>query len=59
MKEQFAGELRLLAFTAPEKAMLPNRSGQTLHFLGETLKSRTNNLHYRKAVSLAVFLAHG
>ena len=36
------------------KATLLTFSGQTLHFHGENLKTRTNNLHYRKTGSVAV-----
>ena len=42
-----------------KKAILHTFSGQTTHFLGEDHKTRTNNLHYRKAGFVAIFLALG
>ena len=41
----------------PKKAILPTFSGQTPHFLGENHKTRTYNLHHRKAWSVAVILS--
>ena len=41
----------------PKRAILPTFSGQTPHFLGENLKTRTNNLNHRKAGSVAVILS--
>ena len=43
----------------PKNAILPTFSGQTLHFLGKMKKNWTNNLHHRKAVSVAVLLRVG
>ena len=41
----------------PKKAILPTFLGQTPHFLSEKQKPRTNNLHHRKAGSVAVILS--
>ena len=41
----------------PKKAILPTFLGQTPHFLCENHKTRTNNLHHRKAGSVAVILS--
>ena len=41
----------------PKKAIIPTFSGQTPNFLGENQKNRTNNLHHRKAGSVAVILS--
>ena len=40
-----------------KKAILPTFSGQTPHFLGENHKTRTYNLHHRKAWFVAVILS--
>ena len=40
-----------------KKAILPNFSGQTPHFLGANHKTRTYNLHHWKAWSVAVILS--
>ena len=40
-----------------KKAILPTSLGQTQHFLGENYKTRTYNLHHRKAWSVAVILS--
>ena len=40
-----------------KKAVLPTFKGQTPHFLSENHKTRTNNLHHRKAGSVAVILS--
>ena len=40
----------------PKKAILATFSGQTPNVLGENQKTRTNNLHHRKAGSVAVIL---
>ena len=41
----------------PKKAILPTLLGQTPHFLCENHKTRSNNLHHWKAVSVAVILS--
>ena len=41
----------------PKIAILPTFSGQNPHFLSEKQKTRSNNLHLRKADSVAVFLS--
>ena len=41
----------------PKNAVLPTFLGQTPHFLCENHKTRTNNLHHRKAGSVAVILS--
>ena len=41
----------------PKNAILPTFLGQTPHFLCENHKTRTNNLHHRKAGSVAVILS--
>ena len=41
----------------PKQAIVSTFLGQTPHFLGEKLKTRTNNLHHRKAGSVAVILS--
>ena len=40
-----------------KKAILPTFSGQTPHFLSENYKTRTYNLHHRKAWFVAVILS--
>ena len=41
----------------PINAILPTFLGQTPHFLCENEKNRTDNLHHRKAWSVAVILS--
>ena len=41
----------------PKNAILPSFLGQTPQFLCEDHKTRTNNLHHRKAGSVAVILS--
>ena len=41
----------------PKIAILPTFSGQNPHFLSEKQKTRSNNLHHRKAESFAVILS--
>ena len=41
----------------PKKAILATFSGKTPNFVGENEKIRTNNLHHRKAVFVAVFFS--
>ena len=41
----------------PINAILPTFLGQTPHFLCENEKNRTDNLHHRKALSVAVILS--
>ena len=41
----------------PKKAILPTFLGQTPHFISEKQKTRTNNLHHRKDVSVAAILS--
>ena len=41
----------------PKNAMLSTFLGQRSHFLSENHKTRTNNLHHRKAGSVAVILS--
>ena len=44
-------------FNAPKKGYLPTFFwGQTPHFISEKQKNRSNNLHHRKAGSVAVIL---
>ena len=40
-----------------KKAILPTFLGQTPHFISEKQKHGTNNLHHRKAGSVAVILS--
>ena len=41
----------------PKNAILPTFLGQTPHFLCENEENRTDNLHHRKALSVAVILS--
>ena len=41
----------------PKKTILPTFLGQTPHFISEKLEHGTNNLHHRKAGSVAVILS--
>ena len=41
----------------PKKAIIPTFSGQTPNVLGENQKTRTNNIHHRKAGFVAVILS--
>ena len=40
-----------------KKASLSTFLGQTPHFISEKQETRSNNLHHRKAVSVAVILS--
>ena len=41
----------------PKKTILPTILGQTPHFISEKQEHATNNLHHRKAWSVAVILS--
>ena len=57
IKELFSCEPSPLEFTAPKKAIYILFFGQTPHFLGEKLKTRTDNLDHWKTGSVAVILS--